>query len=213
MDRIHTTLSEPAAMADLLRLYSMSQAEYTRNGKMTMEIGMSRERDLLAVLKMRLGDDIKVDLDNDLTEDCVVAGVPISIKHVSAAPGKGAVKAKWTSDATQATAYVDKMLKLELADYTDIVIIYIDLATKKITFFGLAAAAVLEGVRLLGRDAFVSRTGTNNRGVEYSPRLLKHLQVAPAFKLEQADVTLASGMDPIQRRIALLRALPPAAEV
>jgi len=207
IQRICDVLSEPVAQRDLIGLYSDSQAEFTKNGGLTMEIGMSRERDLLAVLKEHIGEELKTDIDNSLVEDCVYGTARISIKHVSNKIGAGSVKAKWTSDSGQATAYMNKMLELNPETYTHIMIVYIDTKTggvTTITAVFITDRAIMNIVDELKADAFVSKAGTNNRGVEYSRSMITKMLERSAFKVQIDRVSLTNGMNPIDRRRALI---------
>jgi hypothetical protein len=207
IQRIRDVLSNAVAQKDLIGLYSDSQAEFTRNGGLTMEIGMSRERDLLAVLQEHIGAELRTDIDNSLVEDCVYGTARISIKHVSSKVGTGSVKAKWTSDAGQASAYMTKMLELNPETYTHIMIIYIDTKSggvTTITAVFITDRTIMNIVDELKETAFVSKPGTNNRGVEYSKAMIKKMLAKAAFKVQIDRVSLASGMDPIERRRALI---------
>lgn len=206
LDRLRTVLETPAAQRDLVSLYSDSQAECKRNGKCGMEIGMSREKDLLAVLSDYIGAEVVTDIDNALVEDFRFNAEKISIKHISDAVGKGSMKVKWTSDAEQATKFLTTMLALEPDHYTHMLIVFIDLKAKRITIVCIAAQQVIEIVRFLGKRAFNSATGTNNRGVDYSKEMMALLIKYNYFTVRIEGVDIATGLDPIARRRALLAA-------
>lgn len=206
LDRIRTVLLNPAAQRDLVSLYSDSQAECKRNGKCGMEIGMSREKDLLAVLTDYIGEEVETDIDNSLVEDFRVNSEKISIKHISDTVGKGSMKVKWTSDTEQATKFLTTMLALEPDHYTHMLIVYIDLKGKRISIICVAEKQVIEIVRFLGKRAFNSATGTNNRGVDYSKEMMALLIKYNYFQVNIEGVDIATGLDPIERRRALLAA-------
>ena len=69
LDLLKTTLEIKSFQKGLLQLYANSQIEHTRNNKIGMEIGMSREKDLISSLKYFLPDNIISDIDNTLPED------------------------------------------------------------------------------------------------------------------------------------------------
>jgi hypothetical protein len=56
----------------------------------------------------------------------------------------------------------------------------------------------------LKAEAFVSKPGTNNRGVEYSRSMITNMLERAAFKVQIDRVSLTNGMDPIDRRRALI---------
>lgn len=204
LDRIAEVLSNPAAQRDLITLYSDSQSECQRNGKCTMEIGSSREKDLLAVLKRYIGAGIKTDLDNALVEDFCYNDQRISIKHSSDIVGAGNIKAKWTSDGEQADAFIRGMLELKADHYTHILLVYINVSKKQIDAIMISASTVLDIVRSLGLAAFKSSKGTNNRGVEYSRKTLQECVKRAYFHVKMVDADVKTDIDPIDRRVARL---------
>ncbi len=207
LDRIAEVLSNPAAQRDLITLYSDSQSECQRNGKCTMEIGSSREKDLLAVLKRYIGAGIKTDLDNALVEDCCYNDQRISIKHSSGAVGSGNVKWKWTADSAQADAFIREMLALDPKHFTHILLVYINVEKKRIDAVMVSASTVLDIVRTLGAEAFKSVAGTNNRGISFSTKILQQFMKRAYFHVKMTDVSVETDMDPIDRRIARLGGL------
>lgn len=204
LDRICEVLSNPAAQRDLVLLYSDSQSECKRNGKCTMEIGSSREKDLLAVLKRYIGDGIKTDLDNALVEDFRFNDQRISVKHSSDIVGAGNIKMKWVADGEQADAFIREMLEFKPDHYTHILLVYIRVETKRIDAIMVSASTVLDIVRTLGMDAFKSSKGTNNKGVEYSRKTLQQFVKRAYWHIKMTDMDIKTGIDPIERRIARL---------
>jgi hypothetical protein len=202
LDRICEVLSNPAAQRDLVTLYSDSQSECKRNGKCTMEIGSSREKDLLAVLKRYIGDGIKTDLDNALVEDFRYNDQRISVKHSSDVVGGGNIKMKWTADQEQANACIRAMLELKPDHYTHILLMYIRVETKCIDAIMVSADTVLDIVRTLGLEAFKSSSGTNNRGINYSKKTLQQFIKRAYFHVKMTDAGIEVDIDPIDRRIA-----------
>ena len=204
LDRIAEVLSNPDAQRDLITLYSDSQSECKRNGKCTMEIGSSREKDLLAVLKRYIGAGIKTDLDNALVEDFRYNDQRISVKHSSDVVGAGSIKAKWTSDGDQADAFIRDMLELKPDHYTNILLVHIRVETNTINALMVSAATVLDIVRTLGAAAFKSSKGTNNRGVEYSRKMIQKFVERAYFHVKMTCADVKTYIDPIERRIARL---------
>ena len=211
LDRIAEVLSNPDAQRDLITLYSDSQSECKRNGKCTMEIGSSREKDLLAVLKRYIGAGIKTDLDNALVEDFRYNDQRISVKHSSDVVGAGSIKAKWTSDGDQADAFIRDMLEHStrtdvdgVHHYTHILLVHIRVETKTINALMVSATTVLDIVRTLGAAAFKSSKGTNNRGVEYSRKMIQKFVERAYFHVKMTGADVKTDIDPIERRIARL---------
>ena len=207
LDRIEEVFRNPAAQRDLVTLYSDSQSECQRNGKCTMEIGSSREKDLLAVLKRYIGAGIKTDLDNALVEDCCYNDQRISIKHSSGAVGSGNVKWKWTADSAQADAFIREMLALDPKHFTHILLVYINVEKKRIDAVMVSANTVLDIVRTFGAEGFKSVAGTNNRGISFSTKILQQFVKQAYFHVKMTDVSVETDMDPIDRRIARLGGL------
>jgi len=207
--KVFNTLLIPQIQKDLIGLYADSQAEFSKSGKLTQEIGMARERDMLAVLQEHLGDELRTDIDNSLVEDCLYGNARISIKHSSSQYGTGTAKAKWCSDESVGKAYIDKMVKLDPTNYTHLMIIYIDMNEKSKTKGTISIAfitdkAIMKIVEELRVTAFVLRTGTDTRGVEYSREMMVKMLDAAAFVIQMVNVNLAGGEDPIVRRRRLL---------
>ena len=188
----------------LISMYANSQAECCRNGKLTMEIGSSRENDLKAVLKWALGDLIKCEIDNCLPEDVYIDDQKVSIKHSSSVVGKGSIKAKWTSDNAQAQKYIAEMQEGPLSLFTNMLLVYIDLKHQKITLVCVTDVVMHELVKKLKSNAFRCSQGKNNRGVEYTPELIKLAISKALFIIKLSDVTFKNGLDPIARRIVML---------
>jgi len=218
--RLFETLLVPQVQRDLIGLYADSQAEFSKKGKLTQEIGMSRERDILAVLQDHLGPELRTDIDNSLVEDCLYGTARISIKHSSAQYGAGSAKAKWCSDESVGKAYIDKMIKLDPTHYTHLMMIYIDMNEKSkskgmISIAFVTDLAIMRIVEELRERAFILRTGTDTRGVEYSREMIVKMLEMAAFVIQMENINLVGGVDPIVRRRQLLhvrraQAPPPA---
>lgn len=208
LDRIKELLNNSTVQKELISLYSDSQAECSRNGKCTMEIGTSRENDFKAVCQDYIGNDFITDIDNSEVEDCRLNGEKISIKHISGSFGGGSIKAKWTSDTEQAKKFINDMISsvesAETDHYTHLILIWIDVKKKKITICCVSSETVRNTVKSLGTNSFTSATGTNNRGVEYSKKMISELINNSYFTIEMKDITLTNGDDPVLRRRKLL---------
>jgi len=210
LDIIRTILNNEQAREDLIRLYSNTHSEFCRNGKLSQEVGRSREDDLKAVLHKYIGDEFNCNIDDNIDNgaDCMLKR-PISIKHIGNAIGKGSIKAKWTSDESKARDYIKQMLLLERKNYTHMLLIYIDVKNHTIQIIAISAEQMLEAVKDLKEDAFKTRFGTNTRGIEYSQKMIQTLIKKKYFQIDISNVILTGGLDPIKRRQLLLESVRP----
>lgn len=202
LDKLKDTLENSEAQRGLLRLYKDSQSECTRNGVCSMEIGTSRERDLAAVLKHFLGDEINLDINNKLPEDLVVGNSKISVKHSCSKVGSS-VKGKWTSADNSAEEAIKQMINAEDSYYPTLLLIYINIREKKITIFCISSEENKNIIKTLKENAF-KRPNGNSRGIEYSTTAMKELLKKRYFKIEISNADLTGGIDPIKRRRQIL---------
>lgn len=205
IERLKNVLENTQAQLGLITLYSLSQTECTRNGSCGMEVGMSREKDQGAVLKMFLGDDINLDIDNILPEDYIICNEKISAKHTSSKVGT-TVKAKWTSADVSAKDAIQSMIHAEDSYYPHLLLTYLDTKANKITIICIPAEHNKNVIKQLGEDAFSVPKG-NSRGIEYSRQAMKELFKNMYFKVEIDDANLKGGIDPIQRRMNMLQSM------
>jgi len=205
MDEIYNVLILPKAQKQLIYLYSESKAECCRNGKAGMEIGTSRENDLKAVLREHLGEDFITDIDNRLIADCEYLNEKISIKHIGGPVYSGSIKAKWTSDQNRAEEFIAQMTAEDHEVSHHLLIVYIDEFKNKITIFFVTSDSISESLKKLGTEAFLTRTGENNRGVEYSRKMVREILANKYFSIELNNVKLTEGLGPVQRRRELLK--------
>ena len=89
----------------LPQLFHIAALECSRAGKIGMEVGVLRERILVALLIYKLGESqVNTDIPTTTTEiDLEVAGAGVSIKTLSGKKLTG-VKVKWTVDPQSAEA-------------------------------------------------------------------------------------------------------------
>jgi hypothetical protein len=191
------------AQRGLIALYSQSQSECTRNGVCGMEIGMSREKDQGAVLKLFLKDKINLDIDNTLPEDYIIGKEKISAKHSSDKVGS-AVKAKWTSADVSVKEAIDSMINAEDSYYPHLLLTYFDAKNKKITIVCISSEENKNVIKILKDDAFKIPKG-NSRGIEYSKKAMLELFQKIYFKIEIENADLKNGLNPIERRIQILK--------
>lgn len=87
-------------------LFQIAEVECSRDGKIGMEVGSTREKILIALLIDYFGEN-HVTTSIPITEpetDVIVDSLNISIKTIT---GKGGVKVSWTVDAKSAQDFVD----------------------------------------------------------------------------------------------------------
>lgn len=205
LETLKSILENKEAQKGLVALYTQSQSECTRNGACGMEVGMSREKDQGAVLKLFLGDRINLDINNTLPEDYVVGNSKISSKHSGSKVGT-AVKAKWTSADVSVKEAIDGMINAEDSYYPHLLITYLDTHNKKVTIICIPSEENRNVIKTLKNEAFTIPKG-NSRGIEYSKKAMNELLKKIYFKIEICDVDLKSGMNPIERRIQLLKSM------
>jgi hypothetical protein len=203
LDMLHAVLQNPEAQKALITLYADSQAECKRNGMCGMEIGMAREKDQCAVLKLFLGDMIRLDIDNSLTEDFLINNEKVSSKHSSSKVGSP-VKIKWTSADTSVKQAIQDLIDGPDASYPHLLLTYLGVKEKTITIVCCSAQANRNVIKELGTDAFTVPKG-NSRGIEYSRKAMKKLCEKPYFKVVIKEADINSGLDPIQRRMNILK--------
>jgi hypothetical protein len=203
LDMLHSVYCNLDAQKALITLYTDSQAECKRNGICGMEIGMAREKDQCAVLKLFLGDSIRLDIDNSLTEDFLVGKEKVSSKHSSSKVGSP-VKIKWTSADTSVKEAIQVMIDADDSYYPHLLLTYMNVKEKTITAFCISAYQNAAVIKELKMDAFTVPKG-NSRGIEYSRMAMKKLLTKPYFKVLIKDADIGNGIDPIERRIQILK--------
>lgn len=155
----------------LPRLFQIAQIESSRGGRTGMEVGVTRERILIALLLSIYGkENINSDIDTTESEiDVYLFEKPISIKTVTG-NGNG-VKAVWTVDQDSAKRFAETY-----RPKCDIL-----LAIIKWGKFGGLYYIPLEGqtdvLQDLGIENYLKlpKAGTNPRGVEFSADGIKRL--------------------------------------
>ena len=208
MDRLKDVLSDPIKQKGLIKLYADDQAECRKNGKCGMEIGMAREKDLVAYLLLHLGPDIDYDITNNVPEDFMYRRTEkVSVKHMASKLGTP-VKAKWTSADVPAQDSIKHMIEAPDNYYPALLICYIDIEKKSIVYIFISAEQNKNTIKTLGNAAFKIPSG-NTRGIEYSREAMTELMKNICFRVDIANADLTTGMDPIQRRMNILRSMMP----
>jgi hypothetical protein len=191
------------AQADYIKLLRDSHAESLRDGKLTMDVGTSRERDLIAVLCKYFGRDcINWNIPSDFSEDVLIENKPVSIKHLTTTLRNNcntlpSFKIKWTSNADAAERHIEEYIKSEWTDY----LIVSEIDNKGVTVNVISPSQVNRVIKFLKRRAFKEISRKNNiRGIEFSEitlNLLKNCCKSVRFK---ADV-FSRLLDPIDKRL------------
>ena len=205
LESLKNVLENKEAQRGLIALYKQSQSECTRNGNCGMEVGMSREKDQGAVLKLFLGNKINLDIDNNLPEDYIIGNSKISAKHSSGEVGS-TVKAKWTSADVSVKEAIEEMINAEDSYYPNLLLTYFDIKNKIIIILCISSKENKKVIKTLKHEAFTIPKG-NARGIEYSKKAMNELIKNNYFKIEIPNVDLKSGVNPIERRIQLLKSM------
>jgi hypothetical protein len=169
-----------------------------------MEIGMAREKDQGAVLKLFLGDEINLNIDNALPEDYMIGREKISAKHSQRAVGDP-VKAKWTSADVSVQAAIKAMVEAPDDYYPNLLLTYLSIERQRIVFICIPAEHNRQTIKSLGASAFKIPKG-NSRGIEYSRDAMGMLMQKVYFRVEVDGADLSRGTDPIERRMQILNA-------
>ena len=170
-----------------------------------MEVGMAREKDQGAVLKLFLGDKVNLDIDNTLPEDFVVGNSKISSKHSSGKIGTP-VKAKWTSADVSVKEAVESLIHAPESYYPHLLLTYLDVAQQRITIICVSSQKNKNVIKEMKEKAFTIPKG-NSRGIEYSRHAMAELLKDRVFTIEITDANLKGGLHPIERRIRLLQSM------
>lgn len=156
----------------LPELFQIAEIDNSRDGKLGMEIGSSREKIIIALFIYKFGiEQVKVDIP--ITEtgmDVVVINQPISIKTVTGKKING-VKLIWTVDQEKALQFSQTY-----KPSTDLVLVHINWQSLGYIYFipKTIQIEVLEKLSLL-EYIKLPKSGTNARGVEFSSQTIQAL--------------------------------------
>jgi len=208
LDLLKTTLENKNFQKGLLQLYADSQKENTRNCKLGMEVGISRERDLVSVLKYFLPDKINSDVDNALPEDFLLNSLKISVKHKQGAIGS-AFKVSWTCADNAVKSTINSMINASDNYYPHLLVVYIKNIEQKITIICITAEENKNIIKSLKENAFktIKNPKGNTRGIEYSKEAMNKLIKNKYFEVVINNADLTKGKNPIQRRIDVLKSM------
>ena len=151
----------------------------SRGGKISPEVGVHRERAVIALLKKYFGEENVDDDPGQKPElDVRLFGLQISIKTITG--DLGGIKASWSGDENTTDGFIETY-----APSCDIILVQIPdfKAGRHDGFFFLIPLSVQEEILgVLGNNGYLKklRAGTNNRGIEFDreamQRMTKHAE-------------------------------------
>ena len=158
------------------------------------EVGVLRERILVAFLRRALGDiHIELPTANTSMRDVLVFGKPLEIKTVT---GTGKVKVKWTADTLSAQKDIESF------EFTsDILLVRIWWGYERESLFHIPVEALADVADGLEPGSYITgAAGTNNRGIEFANSFLSRAEKHPyttrvRIDWKRSDIRL----DPMER--------------
>ena len=146
-------------------LFQLAEVDNSRDGKLGMEIGSTRERIIIALLIHKFGEE-NVKTDNAITQtevDVIAFDNAISIKTITGKRING-IKLIWTVDSIKA-----KLFTTEYYPGCDMILVHINWGGIGY-FYYIPQIVQIETLTSLGRDRYFNlpKQGTNPRGVEMS---------------------------------------------
>ena len=181
----------------------MVELENRRGKKLGMEVGVARERILIALFICIYGkESVEIPPTTSAELDVAVNGTPISIK-TKLNKGHAGVKLVWTVDWDKVDNFIETYKPKSHLLYVNIV--WNDYGG----FYLIPQKIQQEILNRLGRDGFFKRPprGTNPRGVELSKEALPLMQSHTGTKMLkikwERDESLETEMFPYERWIEL----------
>jgi len=153
-------------------LFQLAELESSRAGKIGMEIGLIRERIIIALFIYKFGE-ANVEAGIPITEpevDVKLFGVPVSIKTVTSR-GLAGVKLIWTVDAQKAKEFSERYYPS-----CDILFVQINWNSSG-GFYYIPLEAQRRLFDKIGKQEYIKlpKPGTNPRGVEITKEALSNL--------------------------------------
>lgn len=137
------------------------------------EVGVLRERILVAFLRRALGDmHIQLPSANTSMRDVLVFGKPLEIKTATRA---GKVKVKWTADTLSAQRDIESF------EFTsDMLLVRIWWDEERDSLFHIPVEALADLADGMDPEAYIAgAAGTNNRGIEFKASFLDQAEKHP----------------------------------
>jgi hypothetical protein len=186
--KIHEIFNEKKLInkirAKLPYLFQLVEIDNSRDGKLGMEIGSSRERIIIALLIYKFGEkNVKTDIAiNESEVDVIVYNEPISIKTITNKNVVG-VKLIWTVDAQKALAFINNY-----SPECDILFVHINWGGKGAIYL-LSKESQKEILKKYGKAFYfkLPKQGTNPRGVEITNEAINKLVEHPSTKKVEID--------------------------
>ncbi|MFQ6127047.1 MAG: ThaI family type II restriction endonuclease [Candidatus Heimdallarchaeota archaeon] len=153
-------------------LFQLAELESSRAGRVGMEVGLPRERIIVALLIHKFGE-ANVETEIPITEpkvDVRLFGEPVSIK-TKKGRGFSGVKLSWTVDAQKARAFRETYYP-----HCDILLVQINWGSTG-CFYYIPLEAQKTLFDRIGREGYIKlpKPGTNPRGVEITKEALSSL--------------------------------------
>ncbi len=158
----------------LPQLFQMANMESSRAGKVGMEVGVLREKIIVALFLYVYGEQ-NVNTEVSVTEpetDVIVLNNPISIKTKQGSISSG-VKIAWTPDTNSADIFLNNYFPK-----ADIILININW-NKEGGFYFIPKEVQQEVINNIGIKNYIKlpKPGTNNRGIEFSSDAITNILV------------------------------------
>ena len=158
------------------------------------EVGVVRERILVAYLRVILGDlNIELPTANSEMRDVVIHGMPLEIKTASK---DGPVTAKWTADTQSVLRDIDSF------EFTaDLLLVRIWWGLEKDSLFYIPLEVLREIAGLQAPSEYLSSAqGTNNRGIQIKTSFMNQAQEnAGTVRISINWQTRGISLDPMGR--------------
>jgi len=163
----------------LPELFQIAEIDNSRDGKLGMEIGSSREKIIIALFIYKFGiEQVKIDIPITETEiDVIVMNQPISIKTVTGKKING-VKLIWTVDQEKAIKF-----RQTYKPSSDLVLVQINWQSLGYIYF-IPQIIQIEVLKKLSLLEYIKlpKPGTNARGIEFSSPAIQALINHPSTK-------------------------------
>ncbi|MCF7809648.1 ThaI family type II restriction endonuclease [bacterium] len=178
-------------------LFQVAELESSRSGKIGMEVGSTREKILIALLKYVFGEE-NVDSDIPITtseEDVKLFGSSISIKTITNHKFNG-VKLIWTVDAEKA-----KEFRMNYQPTCNVLLAQINWGSIGGLFY-IPVETQIKLLKNIGREKYIKLPvpGTNPRGVEIVGSALESLtKDSDSFKIQIEWKKSEIDFDPYKR--------------
>jgi hypothetical protein len=172
-------------------LFQLAELDNSRDGKLGMEIGSTRERIVIALLIYNFGEDnVKTDIGITQSEkDAIVFDEPISIKTVTNKKIVG-VKLIWTVDAQKSLDFIN-----HYSPECDMLFVHINWQGKGGLYL-ISKEIQQEILAQFGKEFYfkLPKAGTNPRGVEITNQAINKLVEHPNTKKIEIEWTRADSV-------------------